>query len=161
MIPDGAGRRPALVRQPFFRTQERLLVVEVLIHHLDTLRYLLGELQVIAARIERSNPEVVAEDVASVLLRRSGDGVLAGITANLAAPGAPPAPRDHLRIFGSEATIELDGTVLAARGGSDRREVFDADATYPGAMTRRSRSWRISTVWPGRTPAWSDEGCGC
>ncbi|MGO7800696.1 gfo/Idh/MocA family oxidoreductase, partial [Rhizobium ruizarguesonis] len=49
MIADAEGNRPALVRQPFFRTQERLLVMEVMIHHLDTLRYLLGEMEVVSA----------------------------------------------------------------------------------------------------------------
>ena len=44
--------------------------MEVLIHHLDTLRFLLGEMDVIAARLERSNTDIVAEDVASVVLRR-------------------------------------------------------------------------------------------
>ncbi|MGO8536183.1 gfo/Idh/MocA family oxidoreductase, partial [Rhizobium ruizarguesonis] len=55
MIADAEGKRPALVRQPFFRTQERLLVMEVMIHHLDTLRYILGEMEVVIARLERSN----------------------------------------------------------------------------------------------------------
>ena len=44
MIPDDDGKRPALVRQPFLAGLERLLVMEILIHHLDTLRFLLGEL---------------------------------------------------------------------------------------------------------------------
>ena len=45
---------------PFFRRQQRLLVMEVLIHHLDTLRFLLGEMEVVAARLERSNDDIVA-----------------------------------------------------------------------------------------------------
>lgn len=133
MIVDAEGKRPALVRQPFFRTQERLLVMEVMIHHLDTLRYLLGEMEVVAARLERSNHDIVAEDVASVVLRRLRDGVLVTINANLAVHGAPPAPRDHLRIFGTRGTLELDGNLLSAQGARERRESFDADETYQGA----------------------------
>ncbi len=133
MIADAEGRRPALVRQPFFRTQERLLVMEVMIHHLDTLRYLFGELEVVAARLERSNGEIVAEDVASVVLRRLDDGVIVTVNANLAVHGAPPAPRDHLRIFGTQATLELDGISLSAKGQIQRLEEFDADAVYQGA----------------------------
>ena len=37
-LPGPDGLRPALVRQPFMRHEKRLLVAEVLIHHLDTLR---------------------------------------------------------------------------------------------------------------------------
>lgn len=133
MIADAEGKRPALVRQPFFRTQERLLVMEVMIHHLDTLRYLLGEMEVVAARLERSNRDIVAEDVASVVLRRLSDGVLVIVNANLAAHGAPPAPRDHLRVFGTRGTLELSGNLLSAEGAQERRESFDPDETYQGA----------------------------
>ncbi|MGR9173121.1 Gfo/Idh/MocA family protein [Rhizobium sp. KDH_Rht_773_N] len=133
MIADAEGNRPALIRQPFFRRQQRLLVMEVMIHHLDTLRYLLGELEVVAARLERSNDDIVAEDVASVVLRRLDDGAIVTVNANLAVHGAPPAPRDHLRIFGTQATLELYGSRLSARGRAEREEEFDADAVYQGA----------------------------
>jgi predicted dehydrogenase len=107
--------------------------MEVMIHHLDTLRYLLGELEVVAARLERSNDDIVAEDVASVVLRRLDDGAIVTVNANLAVHGAPPAPRDHLRIFGTQATLELYGSRLSARGRAEREEEFDADAVYQGA----------------------------
>ncbi|WP_454854465.1 Gfo/Idh/MocA family protein [Rhizobium binxianense] len=133
MIADDRGNRPALIRQPFFRRQQRLLVMEVMIHHLDTLRYLLGEMEVVAARLERSNDDIVAEDVASVVLRRLDDGVIVNVNANLAVHGAPPAPRDHLRLFGTQATLELQGSRLSARGHVRREEEFDADVVYQGA----------------------------
>jgi predicted dehydrogenase len=133
MIAGPDGSRPALVRQPFFRTQRRLLVMEVLIHHLDTLRYLLGELEVTAARLERSTDAIVAEDVAAVVLRRPQDGLVVTITGNLAAHGAPPMPRDHLRLFGTRGTIELLGSALSLRGTETRDEAFDPDAVYQGS----------------------------
>lgn len=133
MIADADGNRPALIRQPFFRKQQRLLVMEVMIHHLDTLRYLFGEMEVVAARLERSNDDIVAEDVAAVVLRRLDDGVIVTINANLAVHGAPPAPRDHLRVFGTQATLELLGSRLSAKGNVQREEEFDADAVYQGA----------------------------
>lgn len=133
MIAGPDGLRPALVRQPFFGTQRRLLVMEVLIHHLDTLRYLLGELEIVAARLERSTDAIVAEDVAAVVLRRPADGLIVTIIGNLAAHGAPPAPRDHLRLFGTRGTIELLGSALSLRGAETREEAFDPDATYQGS----------------------------
>jgi predicted dehydrogenase len=133
MIAGPDGQRPALVRQPFFRTQQRLLVMEVLIHHLDTLRFLLGEMDVIAARLERSNADITAEDIAAITLRRRSDGLLIHVTGNLAVHGAPPAPRDHLRIFGTRGTIELDGNSLTASGENPNTEQFDADAVYQGS----------------------------
>lgn len=133
MIPGPDGLRPALVRQPFFRSQPRLLVMEVLIHHLDTLRYLLGELEVLAARLERSNDEIVAEDVAAVVLRRPSDGLVVNVTGNLAMHGQPPTPRDHLRIFGTRGTVELLGSKLSLSAATPREESFDPDATYQGS----------------------------
>jgi predicted dehydrogenase len=133
MIAGADGLRPALVRQPFFRTQPRLLVMEVLIHHLDTLRYLLGELEVVAARLERSNAEIVAEDVAAVVLRRPSDGLVVNVTGNLAVVGAPPAPRDHLRVFGTRGTLELKGARLRLSAARPREESFDPDAAYQGS----------------------------
>ena len=127
------GDRPALVRQPFFRTQRRLLVMEVLIHQLDTLRYLLGDLDVVAARLERSNDDIIAEDVATITLRRRSDGVLVNVLGNLAVHGLPPVPRDRLRILGSKGTLELDSNRLTAAGPQSRSETFDADATYQGS----------------------------
>lgn len=134
MIPGPDGQRPALVRQPFFRTQQRLLVMKVLIHHLDTLRFLFGEFEVASARLERSNAEIVAEDIASIVLRRT-DGLLLTVTGSLAVHGQPPAPRDHLRIFGARNTIELLAPHLTVTGLVQRSELFDPDATYQGSYS--------------------------
>jgi hypothetical protein len=40
VLPGPDGLCPALERQPFMRREKRMLVAEVLIHHLDTLRML-------------------------------------------------------------------------------------------------------------------------
>ena len=46
LLPDADGKRPALERQPFMQHEECLMIAEVLIHHLDVMRYLCGELTV-------------------------------------------------------------------------------------------------------------------
>src|SRR5690606_7963623 len=97
MLRGADGQRPALVRQPFFRTEARLLVMEVLIHHLDTLRSLFGEFDLVGSRLGRSNDEIVGEDMAVLRLVQREDGVPLGVSGNLAVHGAPPAPADQLR----------------------------------------------------------------
>jgi predicted dehydrogenase len=133
MIRDVNGQRPALVRQPNFISIERLLVMEILIHQLDTLRYLLGDLELIDARLARSNDDIIGEDVATLTLRRCDDGLPVELVGNLAAHGEPPQARDQLRVFGADATISLDGFQLRCAGVRDLNEAFDPDRTYVGS----------------------------
>lgn len=74
LIPDTDGRRPALMRQPFFAHERRLLVAESLIHQIDVARWLLGPLRHVASRMTRTSDAVVGETVAAVFLtwRRCG-----------------------------------------------------------------------------------------
>jgi predicted dehydrogenase len=132
MIPDATGQRPALVRQPNFAALERLLVMEVMIHHLDTLRFLLGELELVTARLARSNDDIVGEDIATLTLR-TAEGTPVLVDGNLAAHGEPPQARDQLRIYGSKATIVLDGYRLSCVGETTTTEDFDPALTYQGA----------------------------
>lgn len=133
MIAGADGQRPALVRQPFFRTEQRLLVMEVLIHHLDALRSLFGEFDLHSARLKRSNDEILGEDSAILGLRRRGDGVPLNVSGNLAVHGAAPAPTDQLWIFGSEGTVHLDGSVLRLFGPQPRELTFEPGVSYQAA----------------------------
>src|SRR5689334_8064081 len=69
VLPGPDGLCPALERQPFMRRERRMLVAEVLIHHLDTLRMLLGPLRVTAAQLSRSSDQLVGEDGAVIQLK--------------------------------------------------------------------------------------------
>src|SRR5206468_6426908 len=71
-LPDQDGRLPALERQPFMRGEARMLVAEVLMHHLDTLRMLLGPLRVEACTMSRTCPELAGEDTALIQLGGPG-----------------------------------------------------------------------------------------
>ena len=66
VLPGPDGLCPALERQPFMRGEKRMLVAEVLIHHLDTLRMLLGPMRVTAAQLSRSSDQLVGEDGAVI-----------------------------------------------------------------------------------------------
>ena len=89
-ILDANGQYPALVRQPFMRNETRMLVAEVLIHHLDTLRMLLGPLAVTAATLTQTCTEIAGEDGAVIQLQ-SKDGAGVSLFATFAAHGAPPS----------------------------------------------------------------------
>jgi predicted dehydrogenase len=128
-LPDADGHYPALERQPFMRHETRMLVAEVLIHHLDTLRMLLGPLKVEAASLSRTCPAIAGEDSAVIQLRTAaGAGV--SVFASFAAHGAPAAQVDHLDILGHEGRLALDGATLSLAGAAPTAATYDLAATY-------------------------------
>jgi D-apiose dehydrogenase len=135
VLPGPDGSRPALERQPFMRGETRMLVAEVLIHHLDTLRMLLGPLQVTAAGLSRSYSEMAGEDGAVIQLKAEGGGTIA-IFASFAAHGHPAAQVDRLDILGETGSIRLDGPVLTCAGASPAEKQYDLAAEYQGSYNR-------------------------
>jgi predicted dehydrogenase len=132
LLPDANGVRTALVRQPFFQHERRLLVNEVLIHHLDTLRVLLGELTVAAARVGRTCDDVVGEQNALIFMRAaSGAGVV--LLGNLAAHGVPSSQFDDLLVTGSKGTIRLRGNRLERFGAEPEAIEYDMAECYQGS----------------------------
>lgn len=132
MLPGPEGTRPALVRQPFMRGLDRMLVAEVLIHHLDTLRFLLGPLTVQAAILGRACPELRGEDRATIAL--AGQGGLAAILAgNMSVPGAAPTQTDDVTIIGDTGTIRLSGDRMTLEGPSPDERRYDLAACYQGS----------------------------
>jgi predicted dehydrogenase len=135
VLPGPDGLRPALERQPFMRGEKRMLVAEVLIHHLDTLRMLLGPLRVTAAGLSRSYSEMAGEDGA-VIQMQAGSGGTVAIFASFAAQGFPAAQIDRLEILGDEGSIRLDGPLLACSGASPAEQRYDLAAEYQGSYNR-------------------------
>ncbi len=139
MIAGADGTRPALVRQPFFRSLDRLLVMEVLIHHLDTLRFLFGEFDLVAARLRRSNDDIIGEDSAVLTLARRGDECRSRSPATSpstvpARAGRPPA---HHRFKGHDPAPRRCRSQPCRPGAARTRPSMRARAIRP-PMARRS-----------------------
>jgi len=144
LIVDASGHAPAIDRQPMFATLDRLLVMEVLIHHVDTLRFLLGPLTLTGASLGRSCP-LVRGEVRAAILMRTAAGAAVTLVGDLAAHGYPAAQRDHLEIQGSTGAIVLqnDRLVLVRGGGTGAALdediaidfATDYNASYLGAIT--------------------------
>jgi D-apiose dehydrogenase len=135
VLPGPDGLCPALERQPFMRRERRMLVAEVLIHHLDTLRMLLGPLRVTAARLSRSSDQLVGEDGAVIQLE-TDKGAAVAVFASFAAHGHPAAQVDRLEILGDKGAISLDGPRLACSGASPKEQVYDLAIEYQGSYNR-------------------------
>ena len=135
VLPGPDGLRPALERQPFMRGEKRMLVAEVLIHHLDTLRMLLGPLRVTAAGLSRSYSEMAGEDGAVIQMKADSGGTVT-IFASFAAHGFPAVQVDRLEILGENGSIRLDGPLLTCSGASAAERRYDLAAEYQGSYNR-------------------------
>ena len=135
VLPGPDGLCPALERQPFMRGERRMLVAEVLIHHLDTLRMLLGSLKVTAAQLSRASEQLVGEDGAVIQLRaKNGAGI--SVFASFAAYGHPAAQVDRLEILGDKGAIRLEGPSLTCSGMSPGERTYDLAVEYQGSYNR-------------------------
>ena len=134
-LPGADGLRPALERQPFMRDEKRLLVAEVLIHHLDTLRMLLGPLQVTSAGLSRSCADLAGEDGAVIQLV-AYDGANVTVFASFAADGFPAAQIDRLDVLGDQGSIRLDGASLTCTGTEPAQRSYDLAMEYQGSYNR-------------------------
>lgn len=135
VLPGPDGLCPALERQPFMRRERRMLVAEVLIHHLDTLRMLLGPLRVTAARLSRSSDQLAGEDGAAIQLE-TGNGAGVSVFASFAAHGHPATQVDRLEILGDSGAIRLDGPQLTCSGASPKEQTYDLTTEYQGSYNR-------------------------
>jgi predicted dehydrogenase len=137
LVPDVQGRLPALVRQPMLAGLERMLLLEVLIHHVDTLRFLLGPLALAGARLGRSCPAIRGEDRAALLLT-GADGAAVSLVGDFVAHGHPPEQRDRLEILGTEGAVLLADGELRLVGETPERVSLDLaadyEASYRGAI---------------------------
>jgi D-apiose dehydrogenase len=60
-VSHGAGDQP-YPKQAYFRQLQRFMIDEVLVHHIDTARFLFGDIASIYAEGARRNPHILAED---------------------------------------------------------------------------------------------------
>jgi len=118
---DGRGPEAYLQRQPYFRTMEKFLVHETVVHYTDTFRYLLGEVRAVTARLRRVNPAIAGED-AGIVVYEFTSGAVAILDANRDLEHDAADPRytqGSMLLEGTLATWRLDGaarTWLRRRG---------------------------------------------
>ena len=143
LLPDANGRRPLLEREPYMQHEERMMIAEVLIHHLDVMRFLCGELRVVAARAARTVPDVVGETVAAIFLE-TGSGAPVEVTGTMVAAGYPARPPDRLEIIGSKASATFADSELRLHGATPRSQSL----RFRESVIRRAStaSSRISSI---------------
>ena len=128
-LPDRNGRRPTIDRTPAKAKLKRLLILGVLIHQLDVLRYLIGPLNVIATRALRTEADLAGETLATIFMETSSGApvVLAG---NFVAPGFGVTVSDRLELIGSKASIILEPGKLRLLGADECVMTYDMKQEY-------------------------------
>lgn len=127
---DGLGPSPYL-RQPYFREMPRLLIFETLVHHIDTARFLFGELEAVFATTQRRNPAIRGEDAAILILRHEG-GVSGLVDANRYLDLDAPGPAMGEASFeGDAGRITINGAGQLFLGLHRVPQVFPAEG-YKG-----------------------------
>ncbi len=127
------GRIHSLTRQPFLARESRVLIAESLIHEIDVVRALFGELEVLACSTARTCDAIVGEDTATLLLRTAYglpvtiDGVMTGAGHDVRAP-------DRFEIAGTRCSVLLEGAVLQLIGEEQERHVYDEAAVRQGCF---------------------------
>lgn len=126
------GIRPGVVRSPMLATEERLLVGSVFTHQIDVLRFLLGDLGVVAARIANTETGIRGDTVASIFMEtpRNAPVLLSG---SVVAPGfgASLLTRpDRLEIIGSRSSFIVDGFRVISLGAQAEDISFEPATVY-------------------------------
>jgi D-apiose dehydrogenase len=129
LIPDESGGLPTLVRQPFIATLDRALVMEILIHHIDTLRFLLGDLQLRYARLGHASAAMRGEDRAFLAFETAA-GAPVAVLSNLLVHGRPPGQVDDLTLIGTRGTLRLEGNTVRCFGPDPCELSYDMPACY-------------------------------
>jgi D-apiose dehydrogenase len=98
---DGGGENP-YPNQPYFSQMPRLLIYETLVHHIDTARFLFGEVELVYAQARRINPRIAGEDQALVLLTHE-DGLQGIVDGHRFTDLVPDGPAIDDAVFEGEA----------------------------------------------------------
>lgn len=132
---DGMGEEP-YPKQPYFRQLRRLLIDEALVHHIDTARFLFGEIESVVAQASRRNPNVTAEDQAILVLSHEaavhgwidghrfldpdpdgpamGDAFFEGERGTISIPATGDVYRNHVLAWKNDVTVGYRGDSVRA-----------------------------------------------
>lgn len=146
---DGMGAEP-YTKQPYFRQLRRLLIDEALVHHMDTARFLFGEIESVYAQASRRNPNVIAEDQAILVL--SHEGAIHGwIDGHRFLDPDPDGPAMGDSFFEGE----LGAISIQATGDVYRNHVLawknDLTTGYRGDSVRATQAHFIACLKDGRS----------
>lgn len=144
---DGLGPAP-YPHQPYFVEMPRLVIYEMLVHHLDTARFLFGEITSVYAQARRINPILVGEDQVLMLVTHASrlQGVIDGHRFLDLEPDSPVLGDAFLEGESGAITISPSGDVFR---GSERAWRNDVQAGYRGDSVRAMQQHFVAGLKSG------------
>lgn len=144
---DGLGPAPYPL-QPYFVEMPRLVIYEMLVHHLDTARFLFGEITSVYAQARRINPIIVGEDQVLMLVTHASrlQGVIDGHRFLDLEPDSPVLGDAFFEGESGAITISPSGDVFR---GSERAWENDVQAGYRGDSVRAMQQHFIECLKSG------------
>ncbi len=107
-VADGVGDSP-YPNQPYCAAMPRFLLIETMLHFVDTARFLMGELTLQASLMHRANPNIAGEDIV-VLNCTTASGAICVVDGNRVSRAEREGPvSGDARIEGSTGTLSLHG----------------------------------------------------
>jgi D-apiose dehydrogenase len=127
--------------QPYFYTEERLVIADVGVHVLDVARYLMGEVTRISCETQKRKADIRAEDTTTMMLRHDS-GAVSVVEATYMAKRSPdPFPETLVEIEGDK------GSIIVSAGSRMRvtsdNLVWEEDIGAP-LKSWTSRPWHAS-----------------
>lgn len=116
--------------QPYLAEDKRFIIKDLGIHLLDVARFLLGEVTSLTARTRRVNPQIVGEDVATIMLEHENDATSLVDCSYATAREHELFPQTEIEIDGERGTIRLfeDYKLVVHADGQTRRFDVRPDA---------------------------------
>jgi D-apiose dehydrogenase len=127
--------------QPYFYTEEKLVIADVGVHVLDVARFLMGEAVRIACETQQRKEGIRAEDTATMMLKHES-GAVSVVEATYMAKRIPdPFPETLVEIEGTRGSIVVSAG-CKMRVTSDNL-VWEEDVGAP-LKSWTSRPWHVS-----------------
>jgi len=149
---DGLGPEPYRL-QPYFVQMPRFLVYETLVHHLDTGRYLAGEIGSLYCQTKRINPVIAGEDC--VLIQLSFANGIQGVIDGNRISGKVPSSLalGSFRVEGDRGMIRCSssGKLFLTQHGKDETMLSYAlpSAGYRGDSIRAAQEHYVTCLRTG------------
>ncbi|MCI0626477.1 MAG: Gfo/Idh/MocA family oxidoreductase [Acidobacteria bacterium] len=150
---DGLGPAPYSL-QPYFAQMPRLLVYETLVHHLDTSRYLAGEIDSLYCQMKRVNPVIAGEDCVMIQLTFAS-GIQGLIDGNRISGKVPSSlAMGSFRVEGDKGMIRCSsgGRLFLTQHGKDETALpsVTPPAGYRGDSIRAAQEHYIACLQTGQ-----------